>query len=311
MVLVRNAGYRKSAARRVRRAGTWLSWLAVTCVVLPACSAGVLAPHGPVGQAEKTILIDSLAIMLAIAVPTILATLAFAWWYRASNQRARHLPDWSFSGRIELVVWFIPTMVVILLAGVTWIGSHALDPAKPLAKAGAVEIQVVSLDWKWLFIYPQYGIASVNELEVPAGAPVHFALTSASVMNSFFVPELGSMIYTMNGMVTQLNLQADAPGTFRGISSHYSGEGFSDMHFQMRAVSAEGFSAWVEAARAAGPRLDEAAYVALMQQGTSAPMTFRSVDAHLFDRITEQAIAAGPGPATEHAGAAQAAIETR
>ncbi len=280
-------------------------------MVLPACSSGVLAPQGPVGRAEKTILIDSLAIMLAIAIPTILATAAFAWWYRASNRRARYLPDWDSSGRIELVVWFIPAMVVILLAGVTWIGSHQLDPARPLARQGALEVQVVSLDWKWLFIYPDYGVASINELTVPAGIPVHFALTSASVMNSFFVPELGSMIYTMNGMVTQLNLKADAPGTFRGISSHYSGEGFPDMHFQVHAVTAAEFSAWIAAARSSGPVLDAAAYAGLSQQGTAAPMSFRSVEPHLFDRIATRALAAGPGPSTEHAGASQAPAGTR
>jgi cytochrome o ubiquinol oxidase subunit II len=280
-------------------------------LALPACSSGVLAPQGPVGRAEKTILIDSLAIMLAIAVPTILATSAFAWWYRASNRRARYLPDWDSSGRIELVVWFIPAMVVILLAGVTWIGSHELDPARPLAKQGALEVQVVSLDWKWLFIYPDYGVASLNELTVPAGVPVHFALTSASVMNSFFVPELGSMIYTMNGMVTQLNLQADAPGTFRGISSHYSGEGFPNMHFQVHAVTTAGFSAWIGAARSTGAVLDAAAYAGLAQQGTRVPMSFRSVEPHLFDRIAVQALAAGPGPSTAHAGASQAPAGAR
>ena len=287
------------------------AWLALACGTLPACSSGILAPRGPIGQTEKTILLDSLAIMLVIGVPTILSTLAVAWWYRASNQRARHSPDWAFSGRLELVVWFVPAMVVILLSGVTWIGSHELDPAKPLAQSGTVEIQVVALDWKWLFIYPQYGIASVNELELPAGVPVHLKLTSASVMNAFFVPQLGSMIYTMNGMVTQLNLRADAPGTFRGISSNYSGEGFSDMHFETRALAGRQFSEWVSAARASGAVLDEATYVSLQRQGTSPQMTFRNVDPSLFDRIVVQRIPASPGPPAEHAGAIQAPLEAR
>ena len=201
-------------------------------------------------EADYTILIDSLAIMLAIVVPTIVATLGFAWWFRASNTRARYLPDWAYSGQLELIVWAIPLLTIMLLGGVAWIGSHDLDPAKPLpSKDAPLEVQVVSLDWKWLFIYPDQQVASVNQLVIPAGVPVHFSLTSASVMNAFFIPQLGSMIYTMNGMTTQLNLQADAPGTFPGLSSHYSGDGFSDMHFDVEAVPADHFSAWVDATR--------------------------------------------------------------
>ena len=188
--------------------------IVMLAIVLTACQPAVLDPRGIIGIAEKTILIDSLAIMLAIVIPTVAATFAFAWWFRASNTRARYLPDFAYSGRLELIVWAIPLLVIMLLGGVTWIGSHDLDPAKPLASnTPPLEVQVVSLDWKWLFIYPEQHVASVNQLLVPAGVPVHFSLTSASVMNAFFIPQLGSMIYTMNGMTTQLNLQADAPGS--------------------------------------------------------------------------------------------------
>ena len=212
-------------------------------VVLTACQPAILDPQGIIGIADKTILIDSLAIMLAIVLPTIAATLGFAWWFRASNTRATYLPDWDYSGRIELIVWAIPLLVIMLLGGVAWIGSHELDPDKPLASdTPPLEIQGVSLDWKWLFIYPDQHIASVNQLVVPAGVPIHFSLTSASVMNAFFIPQLGSMIYTMNGMTTQLNLRADTPGTFLGLSSHYSGDGFSDMHFDVQAVPAQQFT---------------------------------------------------------------------
>src|SRR6202161_1452373 len=191
-------------------------------LLLGGCDAVVLDPKGPIGIAEKTILIDSLAIILAIVLPTIAATFAFAWWFRASNTRATYLPDFTYSGRIELIVWSIPVLVIMLLGGVAWIGSHDLDPAKPLASdAPALEIQGVSLDWKWLFIYPNQHIASVNQLVIPAGVPIHFSLTSASVMNAFFIPQLGSMIYTMNGMTTQLNLRADSAGVFHGLSSHF------------------------------------------------------------------------------------------
>jgi cytochrome o ubiquinol oxidase subunit 2 len=269
-------------------------------LVLTACQAAVLDPQGPIGVAQKTILIDSLAIMLAIVVPTIAATFAFAWWFRASNTRATYLPDWEFSGRIELIVWAIPLLVITLLGGVAWIGSHDLDPAKRLASdTPPLEIQGVSLDWKWLFMYPGQGVASVNQLVIPVGVPLHFSLTSASVMNAFFIPQLGSMIYTMNGMTTQLNLRADAPGTFRGQSSHYSGDGFSDMHFNVLALPADRFADWIEATRNTGTALDAERYAALAKQSVNAtPFTFRAADPELFQQIVTQKLPPGPGPQT-------------
>jgi cytochrome o ubiquinol oxidase subunit 2 len=275
-----------------------LALILAAAIGLSACNRGILDPNGPIGSAEKSILIDSLGIMLAIVVPTILATIAFSWWFRASNTRAVHLPDWEYSGRIEMVVWGIPLLVIMLLGGVAWIGSHDLDPAKPLASAEKpVEIQVVSLDWKWLFIYPDQKIASINQMVVPAGVPLHLSLTSASVMNAFFIPQLGSMIYTMNGMTTQLNLQADDTGVFHGLSSHYSGDGFSDMHFDVRAVSAEDFSKWAHAPDAAKPPLDSAAYNELAKQSINiAPATFKLADPDLFQAIVTQKLPPGPGP---------------
>jgi cytochrome o ubiquinol oxidase subunit 2 len=278
----------------------------VAAILLAGCTPGVLDPRGPISLAERTILIDSLAIMLAIVVPTILATLGFAWWFRTSNARARYLPDWSFSGRIELVVWSIPVMVIILLGGVTWIGAHQLDPAMPLAsKAKPLEVQVVSLDWKWLFIYPELQVASVNELVVPAGVPLHFRLTSASVMNTFFVPQLGSMIYTMNGMTTELYLQADEPGTYRGLSGHFSGDGFSDMHFEVRALQADDFAAWLAATRKGARSLDADRYTALARQSASVPAsTFAKVEDNLFTKVVNLELAPGPGPKTAPAAGA-------
>jgi cytochrome o ubiquinol oxidase subunit 2 len=269
-------------------------------IVLTACQPGVLDPRGVVGIAEKTILIDSLAIMLAIVVPTITATFAFAWWFRASNTRARYLPDFAYSGRLELIVWAIPLLVIILLGGVAWIGAHQLDPAEPLASdTPPLEVQAVSLDWKWLFIYPEQRVASVNQLVVPAGVPVHFSLTSASVMNAFFIPQLGSMIYTMNGMTTRLNLQADEPGTFRGLSSHYSGDGFADMHFEVRAVPADQFAGWIDATRTTGQSLDPTGYTELAKQSVGVPpFTYRDVEPGLFQQITTQKLPPGPGPQT-------------
>jgi cytochrome o ubiquinol oxidase subunit 2 len=198
------------------------------------------------------------------------------------------------------MVWAIPIMVIMLLGGVAWIGSHELDPAVPLASdKPPLDVQVVSLDWKWLFIYPDQHVASVNQLVIPAGVPVHFALTSSSVMTAFFIPQLGSMIYTMNGMRTQLNLQADAPGTFLGLASHYSGDGFSDMHFDVRAVPEAQFTSWVEDARKSGGTLDAASYATLEVQSIDThPFTYRAVDAGLFQAIVTQQVAPGPGPQT-------------
>jgi cytochrome o ubiquinol oxidase subunit 2 len=267
-------------------------------------AAVLLDPQGPVAAAEETILFNALAIMLVIVVPTILATLLFAWWYRASNTGARYRPAFAYSGRIELVTWSIPILTVIFLGGLTWVGSHKLDPAEPLkSTTPAVNVEVVSLDWKWLFIYPDQGVASVNQLVVPAGAPIHLRLTSASVMNTFFVPQLGSMIYTMNGMADDLYLQADRAGVFYGQSAHFSGDGFSDMHFTVQAVAPAQFADWVARTGAGGPVLNQTEYAALSRQSSKvAPYTYRSVSPDLFEDIVRQRLALGPGPQTSPAG---------
>jgi cytochrome o ubiquinol oxidase subunit 2 len=274
------------------------SLLAVALIgaaTLAGCSEGVLDPKGPVAAAERLILFNSLGIMLAIVIPTILATLAVAFWFRASNGRARYLPDFEYSGRLEMLVWSIPAMTVLLVGGVAWVGSHDLDPRKPLASmVKPVSVQVVSLDWKWLFIYPEQGIASVNRLAIPAGTPVSFELTSSGVMNSFFVPQLGGQIYTMTGMVTRLHLQADHPGTYPGLSAQYSGDGFSDMRFAVDAVPAEKFAQWVDAARSTGPVLDAQAYADLAKPSKAvAPFTYHAVAPNLFNDI----LSAGMQPA--------------
>jgi len=278
-----------------------IAFVMAGAIGLSGCNTGIFDPVGPVGSAEKSILIDSLGIMLAIVLPTIVAIVAFAWWYRASNGRARYLPDWEYSGRIEMVVWGIPLLVIMLLGGVAWIGSHDLDPAKPLASSTKpLKIQVVSLDWKWLFIYPDQKIASVNELVVPVGTPVHFSLTSASVMSAFFIPQLGSMIYTMNGMTTQLNLQADRTGIFHGLSAHYNGDGFSDMHFDTRVVSAAEFSTWAQKAAGSILALDDQSYGELSKQTIHVtPFTFRLENPNLFHEIVMQTLPPGPGPDLE------------
>jgi cytochrome o ubiquinol oxidase subunit 2 len=278
------------------------SWNAAAAAsLLPVQLAGsamnILDPQGPIGAAQRTILIDSLAIMLAIVLPTIAATFGFAFWFRTSNTKAFRLPDWAYSGRIELVVWSIPALTVLLLGGVAWLGAHQLDPAKAIEGPGKpLTIQVVSLDWKWLFIYPDQKVATINTLTVPAGAPLQFELTSASVMNVFFIPQFGSMIYTMNGMTMRLNLRADTPGVFQGLSAHFSGDGFSGMHFDVRVVPAEQFSKWAQDASTIDKTLDETSYQQIATPSmNNEPAIYRLADPDLFKSIVTQKLPPSKG----------------
>jgi cytochrome o ubiquinol oxidase subunit 2 len=261
-----------------------------------------------VGANEKLILADATAIMLSVVVPVIACTLAFAWWFRAKNPRARRRPDWEYSGRIEFVTWCIPALIVLFLSGIAWIGSHDLDPPKQLAGAGTpIEVEVISLDWKWLFIYPEERIATVNQLVIPVNTPVHFKLTSGSVMNSFFVPQLGSQIYTMPGMTTQLNLLASRRGTFNGLSAQFSGDGFSDMRFDVRSVPAEDYRAWLTSTHSAGNRLDSSTYARLAEPSRGdPPISFGQVTSGLFERVVRSHGAAlndsDPPPAAANTG---------
>ncbi len=269
--------------------------LPATLGALGGCQGSFLEPAGSVARAERLIFLDALVIMLAIVVPVIIATLAVAWWFRASNPRARYRPDWTYSGRVELVIWSIPALVVFFLGGIAWISAHDLDPARPLAsQAAPLEIDVVSLDWKWLFIYPRQHVASVNRLVVPVGVPLRFHLTSATVWNVFWIPRLGSMLYCMYGMLGTLYLQADAPGTYLGLSAMISGDGFATMHFDTDAVTAGQFVTWVRAVRAAGPVLDETAYRALLKPSSSVPpYSYRAVAPGLFKAIVLQKLPPG------------------
>src|SRR6516225_5443908 len=292
---------RGSNARQTPGSSGLLRWQ-VVCAAVLVCSCsqqGILDPQGPIASQEQLLLINSTAIMLVVVVPVILATLGFAWWYRASNARAFRSADEGYEGRTEFVTWSIPVLIVILLGGVIWIGSHQLDPRAPLpGKADPLRVEVVALDWKWLFIYPDQGIAAVNQLVMPVGTPVEFRLTSATVMNSFFIPQLGSQIYTMGGMTTHLNLMADKPGEFPGFSAMFSGDGFSDMRFIAKAVPAGDFNAWLAQARSTGSGLDDASYAELAKPSKAVPpTTYHSVDPKLFERILDQTTA-GPGSAS-------------
>jgi cytochrome o ubiquinol oxidase subunit II len=265
------------------RAGTLL----ITVLLVSCRRVGVLDPQGPISSAEKLILLNATGIMLVVVVPVILLTLGVAFWYRASNKRASFHPELVYSGSIELVVWAIPAMVVILLAGVAWIGAHDLDPAAKInSNVKPLRVEVVSLDWKWLFIYPDLKVAAINELVVPTGTPVEFTLTSASVMNAFFIPQLGSQIYTMPGMSTHLNLMADQAGDFPGLSSHFSGDGFSDMEFMVHAMPAADFEAWLTQARAGTEELTTQSYDKLAAPSKKvAPQTFSDVEPMLYQHI--------------------------
>src|SRR5271169_3336035 len=261
------------------------SLVVCAAVMVASCQpTGVLDPQGPIAAAQRLLLFNATAIMLVVVVPVILATLAFAWWYRSSNTHAtRSDDDRAYEGRLEFVVWSIPALVVILLGGVIWISAHELDPRAPIpGGAKPLEVEVASLDWKWLFIYPDQGIAAVNQLVIPAGTPVRFRLTSATVMNSFFVPQLGSQIYTMGGMTTHLNLLAIKPGEYRGFSANFSGDGFSEMRFVVKSVPAGDFVTWLDQVRGTGAALDDAAYAELAKPSKAVPpTTYRSVEPKL------------------------------
>jgi cytochrome o ubiquinol oxidase subunit II len=265
----------------------YLPVVLICAAMLGGCSEGVFDPQGPVADAERQIMFNSLGIMLAIVIPTILATLGVAYWFRASNQSARYLPDFAYSGRLEVLVWSIPLMTVILVGGVAWVGAHDLDPRKTISpEVKSLTVQVVSLDWKWLFILPDQGIASVNHLTVPVGTPISFELTSSGVMNSFFVPQLGSQIYTMSGMTTRLQLQANHPGTYPGLSAQFSGDGFADMRFMVDAVPVQQFEQWVATTRNSGPVLDAQTYADLAKPSHAvAPFTYRAIAPGLFNTI--------------------------
>ena len=288
-----------------------LAIVLVGAALLLASCQGVLDPQGPIASAERLLLINSTAIMLVVVVPVIVATLAFAWWYRSSNTHATRSLDESYEGRVEFVVWSIPALTVILLGGVIWIGSHQLDPRAPIpGKSDPLRVDVVALDWKWLFIYPDQGVATVNQLVIPAGTPVEFRLTSATVMNSFFVPQLGSQIYAMGGMITHLHLLADKPGEYPGFSANFSGDGFSWMRFVVKSVPAGDFNAWLAAgARHADPASTMPATPNWQSRAkTYRPQPIARSNPKLFERILDQTTAPGRGyrrrlsPPMRHAG---------
>lgn len=248
----------------------------------------LLNPKGPIGMGEKHVILTAFGLMLIVVIPVILMTVFFAWRYRASNKKATYAPKWDHSTKIELVVWLVPSAIILALGILVWSSTHELSPYKPLAtKEKPLEIQAVSLDWKWLFIYPDQHIATVNQLVFPAHTPVHFSITSGTVMGSFFIPQLGSQIYSMAGMRTQLSLQADEPGTYLGFNSQFSGNGFSGMNFKAIATPTQAaFDKWVNKARQSQSTLDMASFKQLQKPSENNPVSYYStVTPHLFKDI--------------------------
>ena len=272
--------------RTLARPASFIS--ASLTLLLSGCSnLDILNPKGSVGLAERDLIATSTWAMLIVVVPVIALTLLFAWRYRASNQSADYKPGWTHSTAIEVAVWTIPTLIILFLAVLTWRTTHELDPYRPLeSQVKPINVEVVALDWKWLFIYPDLGIASVNQLAIPVGTPVNFRITSDTVMNSFFIPQLGGQIYAMAGMQTRLHLIADHTGDYAGLAANFSGKGFSDMKFRTLATSPEDFNAWVAKVRASSDRLDMDRYHAVSEPSEKDPVRyFSTVDPKLFNNI--------------------------
>ena len=262
--------------------------LGTTVLALTGCKGGVLDPKGQIGIDEKNLIIISTVLMLIVVIPVIVMTLYFAWKYRDGQDQQIYAPKWAHSGKIEAAVWAIPIVIVIVLGVITWQSTQQLDPYKPLEGKGKhLTVEVVSLNWKWLFIYPEQGIATVNELVFPANVPVEYKITSESTMNSFFIPQLGSQIYSMAGMETKLHLIANEPGTFKGFSANYSGAGFTGMKFNAIATPTQAdFDSWVNKVKSQANTLTKANYDALALPSENNPVTyFADVDDGLFHTI--------------------------
>lgn len=259
-------------------------------LLLAGCNFALMDPKGQVGVDIKGIILIATWLMLLVVVPVIILTIVFAWKYRASNTSATYDPDWSHSTKIEVVVWLIPCLIIIALAIITWRSSHELDPYKPLeSNVKPVTVEAVAMNWKWLFIYPELKIATVNQLALPVNTPVNFKITSDSIMNSFFIPQLGSQVYAMAGMETKLHLIANEAGTYDGMSANYSGGGFSGMKFKAIAMSNYDFDAWVAKVRGSTETLGAEEYKTLAKPSEAVPVTlYGKVDADLYEGILHQ-----------------------
>ena len=275
--------------------------LMLPAALLAGCNMVVLHPAGAVAAQQGHLIVVSTILMLLVIVPVIGLTVLFAWRYRKSNSEATYAPDWDHSTQLELVIWAAPLLIIIALGAVTWINTHTLDPYRPLRHLDAARavaagtkpltVEVVALDWKWLFIYPEQGIAVVNDLAAPVDVPITFKITASSVMNSFFIPALAGQIYAMPGMETELHAVMNSPGHYDGFSANYSGAGFSDMRFKFHGLSREEFERWVQTVKAGGRTLDREAYLQLEQPSENDPVRrYAAVSAGLYDSILARTV---------------------
>jgi cytochrome o ubiquinol oxidase subunit II len=273
-------------------------------LLLSGCNTVVLNPTGDIAARQRDLLIHSTVLMLIIIIPVIALTVLFAWRYRQTNKEARYEPDWHHSTRLELVIWAAPLLIIICLGALTWLGTHLLDPYRPLDRLGRgqaiaqgvrpLEVEVIALDWKWLFIYPEYGIATVNDMAVPVNRPISMRITASSVMNSLYIPELAGMIYAMPGMETKLHGVANEAKESQGFSSNYSGAGFSGMRFAFHAVDDAKFDQWVQKVRESKEHLMRDEYRVLVKPSQSEPARhFGHVDEKLYHDILNRCVEAG------------------
>jgi cytochrome o ubiquinol oxidase subunit 2 len=274
-------------------------------LALSGCHTVLMSPSGDVALQQRNLIITSFVLMLLIVVPVIIASLVFAWRYRASNEKAHYDPEWDHSTIVELMIWSAPLLIIIALGAITWVSTHKLDPYRPLDRIASgkvvpanmkpLEVDVVALDWKWLFIYPEQNIAVVNEMAAPVDRPIHFKLTASTVMNSFFIPALAGQIYAMPGMQTTLQAVINKPGDYWGMSANYSGAGFSYMNFTFHGMSQDAFDKWVAQAKSHGDTLDHATYVALEAPSEKNPVHYYgSVTPGLFQTILNRCVEPGP-----------------
>jgi cytochrome o ubiquinol oxidase subunit II len=284
---------RKRTKKRIKIVALLLPVLGIIALAawyLHRTSIPVLEPAGQIGQKERNLMGVALLLSVIVVVPVYIMTIAIALKYRESNHQTKKVaysPEWDHSRLFESIWWGIPIIIIAVLSVITWNSSHALDPYKPLASTQKpLTVQVVALDWKWLFVYPQQNVASVNLAEIPENTPVDFVITSDTVMNSFWIPQLGGQIYAMPGMSTQLHLEADKTGSFYGSSANISGEGFARMNFTARSVSGQAFNQWIASVKKSPMALDQTTYNRLAKPSTSNPVVYySSVKDKLYDSI--------------------------
>ena len=288
---------------KIARRGIPLLSLAALSL-LSGCNTVLMNASGDIAAQQGQLIVVSTLLMLLIVVPVIVATLYFAWRYRASNTSAPYSPEWDHSTKLELLIWGAPLLIIIVLGAITWIYTHLLDPYRPLsridherplaANVKPLEVQVVALDWKWMFIYPEQGIATVNELYTPIDVPVRFKLTSSTVMNAFYIPAMAGMIYSMPSMQTELNAVMNKVGVYDGFSANYSGAGFTHMRFKYHAMNHADFDAYVAKVKAEGGSLQRQDYMQLAKPSEKDPVRrWAAVDNTLYDAIVNLCVEPG------------------